>query len=88
MLSREEQQRLTEIERAFSAAEPDLARTLSGGPLAQRAHRRLVAAFTAALIGALLVGFGVVVVSTAVALTGVLALTAAACLYLSRSHDA
>jgi hypothetical protein len=32
MLSRQEQQRLIEIERRFRAAEPDLARALSEGP--------------------------------------------------------
>ncbi|MET9631204.1 DUF3040 domain-containing protein [Lentzea sp. NPDC006480] len=54
MLSREEQQRLLEIERRFAAAEPDLARALSDGPRGRR-HWLLPA-----LVGALLVGLAVV----------------------------
>ena len=84
MLSREEQRRLAEIERQFSAAEPDLARELGNGP---RHHRRQLVALAAALIGALLVGFGALSVNTTLVLIGVLALTAAACLYVSRSRD-
>ena len=56
MLSHEEQQRLVEIERRFSAAEPDLARALSAGPGVRNDRDWHVAL----LLFALLVGLAVV----------------------------
>lgn len=50
-------------------------------------RRTRVITLAAALIGAFLVGFGVVAVSPVSSLAGVLALTFAACLYISRSRD-
>ncbi|SES21240.1 Protein of unknown function [Lentzea xinjiangensis] len=88
MLSREEQQRLADIERRFHAAEPDLASALREGPRVHGARRRHEAAVVSAMAGALLVGLGVLLVSTTFALAGVLALTVAACLHVSRSRDA
>ncbi|MFJ8958256.1 DUF3040 domain-containing protein [Lentzea sp. NPDC102401] len=45
MLSAQEQQRLSDIERWLRASDPDLARALSQGPLAQRNVGQRVAAF-------------------------------------------
>ncbi|NGY66296.1 DUF3040 domain-containing protein [Lentzea sp. NEAU-D13] len=47
MLSREEQQRLIDIERQLRTAEPDLARSLSEGP--QRTLRQRAIALVATL---------------------------------------
>jgi hypothetical protein len=56
----------------------------------REAHQRRTRAITlaAVLTGAFLVGFAVVSVSPVLSLAGVLALTVAACLYISRSRDA
>jgi hypothetical protein len=63
MLSRQEQQRLTDIERWFRAADPDLARALSDGPHLRRIRRQLATALLAVMAGALLAGLGVVLMS-------------------------
>ncbi|MEV6237770.1 DUF3040 domain-containing protein [Lentzea sp. NPDC051838] len=55
MLSREEKQRLLEIEQRFSTTEPDLARALSAGPRVRRARTWLVAALVGALLAAAVV---------------------------------
>lgn len=45
MLSAQEQQQLSDIERGLRASDPDLARALSQGPLSQRNLGWRVAAF-------------------------------------------
>ncbi|MDX8049975.1 DUF3040 domain-containing protein [Lentzea sp. BCCO 10_0798] len=49
MLSREEHQRLVDIEDRLRVSDPDLARALSEGPLAQRNLRQRAVAVLAAL---------------------------------------
>ncbi|MFD9700204.1 DUF3040 domain-containing protein [Lentzea sp. NPDC059081] len=63
MLSRQEHQRLIDIEQHFRAADPDLARDLSAGPHARRIRRQLAAALVSVLAGMLLVGLGVLILS-------------------------
>ncbi|SDG57582.1 Protein of unknown function [Lentzea fradiae] len=63
MLSRQEHQRLIDIERHLRATDPDLARSLSAFPDSRRARRQLAAAVVAVMVAAVLAGLGVLILS-------------------------
>jgi hypothetical protein len=84
MLSAHEQRQLVEIERWFTASDPVLADVLRDGrrsPL--RRHRKLVA-FAGDVLGALLVVLGAVTGTFSLIFAGIVALTVAACMHVTR----
>lgn len=63
MLSRQEHQRLIDIEQHLRATDPDLARSLSAFPSTRRVRRQLAAAVVAVMALAVFAGLGVLILS-------------------------